>query len=310
MTEASRAHSHDHAAAAKSLSNARLLAAIAVNVILSAVQVVAGVFSGSLSLVADALHNLNDAGALLVALVARRTGRRPADKDRTFGYRRMELLGALVNATALVLVSLYLASEAVLRFFEPREVAGWPMVVVAAIAFVVDSLTALLTYSMSRGSLNVKAAFVHNVTDALGSLAVMVAGILIILYDFRRADVVATLLLAGYAMYQGVSIARKSAGILTQATPGDIDLDKLVTSLLSVDKVLDVHHVHLWEMDESTRSFESHIVVDTDDLSQAVSVKEAIRTLLRQHDIHHSTLELEFGKADGECKEGEVIAPH
>lgn len=303
-------HSDSHAEEAHALSDSRLVGAIVVNALLTAAQVVGGVVSGSLSLIADALHNLSDAGSLVVALVARRIGRKPADTLQTFGYRRVELVGALINATTLIIVGLYLAYEALMRFIEPREVAGWTVVIVGGVALVVDVATALLTYSMSKGNLNVKAAFVHNVTDALGSVAVMVAGTLIILYELHVADVIATLLIAGYALYQGAAMTRASTRILALGVPADLDLETLVAALREIEGVQDLHHVHVWDLDESRRSFEAHVLVEERDVALAEDVKGRIRAVLERHAVTHSTLELEFGSVDADCKEGEVVAPH
>jgi cobalt-zinc-cadmium efflux system protein len=268
--------------------------------------------SGSLSLIADALHNLSDAGSLAVALIARRIGRRPADKVQTFGYRRVELVGAIINATTLVLIGLYLVCEAFLRALKPAEVAGWVVVAVAGAALVIDAATAALTYSMARGNINVKAAFVHNVTDALGSVAVILAGTLIILFQLHIADIIATLIIAGYALYQGVTLIRQSARILTLGAPRDVDLTALVREILDVKGVENVHHVHLWELDEANRSFEAHVVVSCPEFAEANEAKAALRRVLERFGIRHSTLELEleFGTRHDGCGDGEVIAPH
>ena len=303
-------YSHSHADDTHAMSDARLYVAVAVNGLLTAVQAIGGVLSGSLSLVADALHNLSDAGALLIALVARRLGRKPADHLHTFGYRRVELVGAVINATTLIVVGLYLVYEAVMRVVDPPPVAGWTVVIVAGVALVVDVVTALLTYPMAKGSLNIKAAFIHNVTDALGSVAVIVAGILILRYQLYLADVVATFLIAGYALYHGVVITREASRILTLGVPADIHLPGLVAALLEVDGIADVHHLHVWELNESQRSFEAHIVVERQDAVLAEKVKRFARRVLERHGITHSTLECEYGAVRDECREGEVVTPH
>jgi cobalt-zinc-cadmium efflux system protein len=308
-------HDHDHSHAHTSadtvgMSDGRLLWAIAINGLLTAVQVVGGLLSGSLSLLADALHNLSDAGALVIALVARRIGRKPADSQQTFGYRRAELVGALINATTLNLVGLYLAYQAVLRLGDPPPVAGGTIIIVAGVALAVDVATALLTYRMSQGSLNVRAAFVHNVTDALGSVAVIVAGVLILRYQLYLADVVATFLIAGYALYHGVVITRQASQILTLGVPRDIQVPALVAALRQVDGVADVHHLHVWQLDESQRSFEGHVVVDRQDAVLAERVKGLVRAVLARHGITHSTIECEYGAVNDGCREGQVVVPH
>lgn len=153
-------HGHDHGA--DDLPDGRLITAVAVNVLLTVAQIIGGVVSGSLSLIADALHNLNDAASLALALVARKLGRRPADKLMTFGYGRAEVVAALTNLTTLVIVGLYLIYEAVARFLEPHPIDGWIVIWVAGIALVVDVVTAVMVHAGAKNSLNIKAAFLHN----------------------------------------------------------------------------------------------------------------------------------------------------
>ena len=195
-------HDHSHHLDPHQTGDRRLVVAISVNVLLTGAQVVGGVISGSLSLVADALHNLNDAASLGIALVARRIARRPADKVRTFGYRKAEVIGALTNTTTLIIVGLYLVYEAVARFLQPEPIDGWIVVIVASFALVVDLATALMTFSMAKETLNITAAFVHNVADALGSLVVICVGILVLVFQWYIADLIATLLLAAYILIQ------------------------------------------------------------------------------------------------------------
>lgn len=272
-----------------------LVAAVAVNALLTGVQIVGGIVAGSLALVADALHNANDAASLALALVARRIARRPADHRRTFGYRRAEVIGALVNLTALLLIGVYLVYEAILRLFDPVEIDGWIVVWVACLALVVDLATAALTWAMSRGNLNIKAAFVHNVSDALGSLVVIVAGALIILYDWRIADVIGTLAIAGYVFYQSIGMLRQAVRILMESVPKDIDLAALVRSMGANEHVVEVHHVHVWELDENHRALEAHIVIDEANLRLVEQIKRVIKEqLAREQRIHHTTLEIEI----------------
>ena len=304
-------HAHPHGLHSQApAGDGRLLAAVAVNGLLTVVQVAGGVLSGSLSLIADALHNLSDAGALVIALVARRIGRRPADALQTFGYRRAELVGALINATTLNVIGLYLLYEATMRAVAPPPVAGWTVIIVAAVALAVDVATAALTYAMARRSLNVRAAFLHNVTDALGSVAVIAAGFLIVRYQWYLADAVATFLIAGYALYHGVSMTREAARILTLGVPADVHVPTLAEAIRAVEGVRDVHHLHVWALDESERSFEGHVVIEQPDTRLAERVKRSVRHVLDRHGIGHATIECEYGAVSAGCREGQLVTPH
>jgi len=168
-----------------------MVLAIIVNVGLTFAQIVGGIFSGSLSLIADALHNFSDAASLAIAAYARRIARRPSNAAMTFGYVRAEVVAALINYTTLIVIGLYLVYEAVMRFITPEPVEGWIVVGVAVVALVIDLATAFLTYAMSKESMNIRAAFVHNVADALGSVGVIVAGWVLITIVAGIADAMA-----------------------------------------------------------------------------------------------------------------------
>ena len=294
-------HAHHHHDT-RGMGDRRLLGAVALNVLLTAGQVAGGVVSGSLSLVADALHNLNDAASLGLALMARRIARRPADERRTFGYRRAEVIGALINLTALILIGLYLIAEAVRRFFDPRPVEGWIVVIVGGVALLVDIATAALTYVMSRGSMNIKAAFVHNLADALGSLAVVVAGTLVLLYNLTIADVIATLAIAAYILYQGFGMMGQSVRVLMASVPPGLDLDELVREIEGAGGVRSTHHLHAWQLDEHHTALEAHIVIARADAGEMETIKRDVKNRLRERfEIGHSTLEFEFEPSDADA---------
>lgn len=276
------------------MGDRRVLWAVVVNTALTVAQLVGGIAAGSLSLIADAMHNFSDAISLAIAFVARRIARRPADEAMTFGYVRAEIVAALINYTTLIVVGLYLAYEAILRFAEPHPVAGWIVVIVAGIALTVDVVTALLTYALSKKSMNVRAAFLHNVADALGSLGVIVAGTLIILYEWYVVDPLVTLLIAGYVLWQAFSEIGASVRMLMLGTPPDLDIKALVSALRDVEGVRDLHHVHVWAIDENHDALEAHIVVADESGAGDDAVKRRIKVLARDRfGIRHTTLEIE-----------------
>ena len=300
-------HGHDHKTTAEQ-SGGRLAIAVTLNLALGIAQVVGGLIAGSLALVADALHNLSDAASLVVALLARRIAGKPADEKRTFGYRRAEVIGAAINLSALIFVALYLDYEAIARFFSEKAVEGWIVVLLAGGALAVDVMTALLTYAQSRHSLNIKAAFVHNVSDGLASIAVLVAGSLILLYHWYWADLVATLLISSYALYQGITMLPRVVNILMEGAPTGLDLQEVVAALKSIDGVLDAHHVHAWELDENHRALEAHVVVTADDLDALETIKQRCKAVLQDRfAITHSTLEIELPSAG---HEPDVVTEH
>ena len=285
---------HDHSHAGEHLSDKRLVVAVGLNLLLTVVEAIAGVLAGSLALLADALHNFNDCGSLIIALVARRIGRRPSDERRTFGYRRAEIIGALINLTILAVVGLYLVYEAVARLIDPQPIDGWIVVIVAAVALAVDVGTAALLYAMSRGNLNVRAAYLHNLADAFASLGVILAGTIILWFGSYWIDAVITLVIAGYILWQSLTMMRRSIHILMEGAPVDVDADALVAELQSIAGVVEIHHLHLWELDEDERALEAHVVVEEEHLARWTQIKQEIKLRLgEQFRIHHSTVEFE-----------------
>lgn len=273
-------HHHHHS------GDNKLSLAVVINVLLTVAQIIGGILSGSMALVADALHNLSDAGAIVIAIIARRIARKPATSVMSFGYKRAEILGALINSTILILVGCYLIFEAFSQFLNPSPVDGWIVVYIAAIALVIDVATAWLTYKAgAKDNLNLKAAFIHNLSDALASLVVIISGTLIILYQWYIIDLIATILISVYVLYHGADYAKQSVIILMQGTHADVDIDSVYSAILEQDNVSAVDHLHVWQLDDTTLHLEASITLSNDDLQ---SVKDM---LAKRFSITHSTIE-------------------
>lgn len=287
-------HGHHHGDPSE-IGERRLWWAVSANILLTIAQVIGGILSGSLSLVADALHNFSDAASLLIALVAIRIGRKPPDQFKTFGYKRAETVAALINLTTLIIIGLYLCYEAIMRFITPEPVAGWTVVIVAGIALVVDVFTALLTYSQSKTSMNIKAAFLHNVTDAMASVGVIITGTLILLYGWVWTDAAMTLIISGYVLWQGFTQIPKVIHLLMEGTPEGLSLEAVTSAMEAVDGVNNVHHVHVWQLDEHRNALEAHVVLE--ESIDMDTLKIRLKKLLHdQFEIEHSTLEFEYKK--------------
>ncbi len=297
-------HGHHHPDPSVIEGDRRVGAAIAVNLVLTLAQIVAGVVSGSLALIADAIHNLSDALSLVVAFFARRIARRPADEAMTFGYGRAEVVAALINYTTLIVIALYLAAQGVERLFNPVEITGWIVVTVAGLALVIDTVTAMLIFRLSKDSMNMRAAFLHNLADAMGSVAVIVAGTLILLYDWRLIDPIVTLFIAAYILWHAAREIRPVINVLMLGAPEDTDLSALIAAMEDCDGVGTVHHVHLWRMQEHETALEAHVVLC--DGADPDAVRHDLKSLLRaRFDLSHSVLELETPAAA--CHETRII---
>lgn len=296
-------HGHHHHVDPDS-GDGKIALAVAINLGLTVAQVIGGIVAGSLSLIADALHNFSDAIALIIAFAARKIARRPANADMTFGYGRIEAVAALINYTTLIVIGLYLVYEAAMRFANPESVAGWIVVIVAGIALLVDLGTAALTFRASKSSVNIRAAFLHNVADALGSVAVIVAGTLMILFGWAWVDPLATLLIAGYILWQSATELPQVARILMLASPDALRTEDVIAALRDQPGVADVHHVHLWLMEEHGAAFDAHIVAAQG--TDPSALRHALKSYLKsEFDLNHVTLELET--QDARCHDAKVI---
>src|SRR6056297_3428557 len=299
-------HDHGHAHIDATSGDRRVSIAIWANALLTVAQVVGGLLSGSLALIADALHNFSDMASLVIAFAARKIARRPADERMTFGYGRIEIVAALINYTTLILVGFYLIFEGGSRLIDPPEVAGWTVVILGGVALVVDTLTAMLTYSMQKHSVNISALFLHNLSDALASVAVIIGGSLIILYDMRWVDPAITIGIALYILYLSFTEIGGPIRTLMLGSPPDIDGNDVVRAIQSVDGVVNVHHVHLWQMQENTAALDCHIVVERDRMGEADKIKENVKSVLHERfSIGHSTLE--FEATDNAHQEAQVF---
>lgn len=282
-------HDHNHGA-----GDQRVGVAIASNFVLTLAQIAGGILSGSLALIADALHNFSDMASMVIALVARRIARRPADPAMTFGYGRMETVAALVNYTSLILIGLYLAFEGIMRLLDPAEVAGMAVIALGVLALIVDTLTAFLTGSIQNGGANIRALFLHNLSDALTSVAVVISGVLIVLYDWRLIDPLITLLIAGYILWLAVSEIGGVIRVLALGSPEDTDTDAVLDCIRRFEGVEGVHYAHFWLIEENSAALDTHVVITNQAWPEQQALKGRIRQALKERfGIHHATLELE-----------------
>lgn len=290
----SHSHHHHHHYVDPKSDDSRMALAVGVNILLTVAQIIGGILSGSLALIADALHNLSDALSLFIAFFARKIARRPADDIMTFGYGRAEVVAALINYTSLIIVGLWLAFEAVMRFLDPQPVDGWLVVGLASLALLIDLVTAWLTFRMAKDSVNIRAAFLHNVADALGSVAVIAAGIAILVFDWLWVDPAITLLIAAYILWMAWGEMGGVIRILMLGTPEHLSPQDVKATIMAVEGVSDLHHLKLWSAQEHEIALTAHIVIAPSAWGNIAWIRQNIRTTL--HDIHGIemvTLELE-----------------
>ena len=219
--------------------------------------------------------------------------RRLRDEAMTFGYDRVEVVAALVNRTTLIAVGLHFLCKAAPRFVDLQPIEGWLVVIVAGVALAVDLATAALTYALSRSSVNIRAAFLHDVSDALGSVAVIVAGTLILLHDWRLVDPIATVLIAGCILWQAASEIGPVIRILMLGSSPDVETGAVLARMRAVERVAGVHRAHVWQMDERRSALDAHLVIAEGRWGEACTVKTCVKRVPAQgFEIEHATLEV------------------
>ncbi len=278
----------------------RLLWATLLNLIITIAEVIGGLLSNSLALLSDALHNLGDTIAVFLAYVANRIAEIKSSPVSTFGYKRVEIIAALLNAVVLIVITIYLFIEAYRRFVEPSEIKGGIMLGVATVGFLANLVAVLLLHADSSSNINVKAAYLHLLGDTLSSIAVIAGGILILFFNLYWIDPLVTIFIGIYILYEAIKIIKESFGILMQTTPRDLDLNNIKTTVEKIKDVKNIHHIHAWKLTDQQVHFEAHIDLSRDiRISEAEKIREQIEEMLvEKYSVHHVTLQLEYGCGD------------
>ncbi len=273
--------------------------ALGANGVLLVVQVVAGVFFGSLALLADSAHQLTDVIGLALALVAHRLSKRSHTSDFTWGFRRTEVLGALANAVLLLASAGWILLEAYRRAGDPPELFGWGVVAVALVGLVVNGTSAGLLQRVAGDSLNLRGAVIHLAADAAGSGGVLLAGLADVWFDTSVVDVVVSVAIALLVVWTGFSLLADTTRVLLEGTPAGLDIDSVVSSLTAHPDVDDVHHLHVWSIDSEHAALSAHVVIGRETLHEAQQVSEQLQHLLEHdHGIAHATLAVECHACD------------
>ena len=277
---------------------------VILNGIITIAQFVGGIISGSLALISDALHNLSDVVSVILAYVAHRIGMKPQTLQSTFGYKRAEILAAFINAITLIAISVYLLIEAGKRFLNPKEVEYLWMLGLGFLGFVANGLSVLILHQNKEENLNIRAAYLHLIGDALTSVAVMVGAVFIWLFEIYWIDPLVTVLISIYIFVHTYTILKESVGILMQFAPAKIDQQEVVLVLQEIDQICSVHHIHLWQLSNYQIYFEAHLVLNSNfPISDTQLITENAKQLLNSRfGISHATFQYEFVSCENcEC---------
>lgn len=283
--------SHDHSG--KTIP--KLWLTLLLNLGISIAQIIGGLISNSMALISDAVHNLSDTGSIGVSLVARTFANKKANQRMTFGYRRADIIGAFINLILLVVISLFLVKEGIERFLSPQEIDGNIMFWVALAGLAGNVFSVMILHADSKESLNIKSTYVHLFWDAIASLAVIIGGVLVLFYDLYIIDPILTVCIALYILRTSYRLLKETVTILMEATPAEIDVSVIKKELESLPLVEDVHHIHVWNIDENMKMMECHVRIPQSDSGKLESVKSDIKqSLSESFGISHSAIEFEL----------------
>lgn len=285
------AHHHPHPVSV----SRKLTIATGVNLLVVAAELTVGVRAGSLALIGDALHNLTDAVALLIALGAVLLAKRAPTSMKSFGYQRAGILAAFINAAMLVTFTLFVFREAYERLHQPREVGASAMLIMAAIALCVNGATAYSLRRESREDVNIRGAFVHMIGDAVASFGIIVAAVLIRLTGNPRWDAVVSIFIGLLILWSSYGVLRESVNLLLEGTPSAIDPSEVTQALGRVDGIYGVHHLHIWALGPSRPALSAHLMVGDVPLSSTSRILAEINAMLaRDYRIAHTTIQFEY----------------
>lgn len=285
------AHHHHHHGVGDG-DGRRLTVALGLILAFLAVEVVVGILASSVALLADAAHMLVDVVALGLSLVAMRLARRPAQGAMTFGLRRAEILSAQANGITLLVLAGIVVYEGIARLFDPPDVAGASVLVVAAIGAVVNLAALWVLHGANRASLNVEGSYQHILMDLLGSIAAIVAGAVILATGADRADAIAALVVAALMLRSAWTLLRASGRVLLEAAPEGVDPDEIGRAMAGLPGVVEVHDLHVWEVTSGFPALSAHVIVDRD-VDCHARTRELQHLLAERFDIHHTTLQTE-----------------
>lgn len=285
-------HGHCHHHGGSDRNRRRLALTLGLVTLYMVAEVVGGLLSGSLALLADAGHMLSDAGALALSLFALWIAQRPPTPRRTWGYYRIEILAALVNGAALVALSAFILIEAVERIRQPGEVRAPLMMAIAMGGLLINLVSLRILSGGKNDNLNMRGAWLHVLTDALGSVQAIVAGGLIWAYGWTWADPVASILIALLVIYSAWDLLRETVGVLMEGTPRHIDVDEVRDCLICLPGVLAVHDLHIWTITSGMESLSVHVVVD-EERSYSDALTEVRAILHQRFGIDHMTVQIE-----------------
>jgi len=280
-----------------------LLISILLNSLITIAQIIGGFLSGSLALLSDALHNLTDVSSLIISYIASVLSKKKATKTRTFGYKRAEIIAAFINASSLIVIAIYLVFEAINRFFKPQKIEAELVIWLSILGIVINGLSVLLLKKDSVNNINIRSAYIHLLTDILASIAVLIGGILMKFYQVFWVDAALTMAIAIYLIIVGISLLKESFNILMLFTPKEIRIEDVVQEVIKEEQINNIHHIHIWQLNESEIHLEAHIDFNDDlKFSEFNKILKRLESILfEKFKINHFNIQPEYGATDSKA---------
>ncbi|WP_066223021.1 cation diffusion facilitator family transporter [Formosa haliotis] len=293
---ATDAHNHNH----HQLKGRNLIISILLNILITLAQAIGGLVSGSLSLLSDALHNFTDVISLIVSYIANRLSRQKASIDKTFGYKRAEILAAFVNASTLIIIAILLMIEAFKRFSHPQVIESSLVIWLSILGILANGFSVLLLKKDSNSNLNMRSAYLHLFTDMMASVAVLIGGLLMKYFQVFWVDSVLTFLIGLYLIWVGYDLLKTSTKMIMLFTPSHINVRDVVRAVHNIPKVNKLHHVHIWNLNDDELHLEAHLdFKENITLTQFNDILFQIETVLHdKFNINHVNIQPEFNKED------------
>ncbi len=286
-------HNHHHH------STKNIFITVLLNLLITVGEVIGGLLSGSVSLLTDATHNFSDVLALILSWIAKKVSIKERTLKQTFGFKRAEIFAAFINSLSLLIISFFLIFEAIQRFFKPAEISSMIVVWLAAASILLNGVSVLLINKEAKESMNMKSAYLHLFTDMMTSIAVLIGGLLMKFFGWYWFDAVLSLLIAGYLIYNSVAILRDAAKIMLEFTPVNIDIKQISDEVQKLELVKNIHHVHIWQLDEKEMLFEAHIDLEQDiRISEFDNLQKKIINTLKKFGLTHFNLQPEWAVDD------------
>lgn len=267
---------------------------MALNFIITIVQIIGGILSGSLSLISDAFHNFSDGISIIISYIAIRLKKRDNSYKHTFGLKRAEILAAVINSSVLIVIYIYLFYQAVLRFYSPQQIEPGTMTIVAAIGLAANIVGTLLLKKDAKDSLNIRSSYMHLLSDSVSSVAVIIGGVAIALYNVNWIDPLLTILIGIYIIRESYIILGEAIHVLMEGAPTNIDVEKVQVEVEKIEGVENIHHIHLWTVGENDIHFEAHVNIKDMKISESNALRINIEQMLEKtFGVHHITLQFE-----------------